>query len=332
MLIALLESITDLERKELITELVKLNINFMSIGKYKLIFIDNPIDKINYLQQNFKIEKIIYLKSPYKLASREFSKENTIINIRNIKIGGGNLFNVAGPCSIENRKQLEQCAKIISDCGSHGLRGGAFKPRTSPYEYQGIGIDGIYLMAEIAQKYNLLSVSEIMSVEQLELAYEYLDIIQIGARNMQNFDLLKSLGKVNNPILLKRGFGNTYEELLMSAEYIILSGNSNVILCERGIRTFETHNRNTLDLSAVPSLKEITHLPILVDPSHGTGRASIIPAMSLASVAAGADGLLLETHPDPINSVSDAAQALSFDSYRNIMKQVLQVHDVIRKF
>ena len=287
---------------------------------------------MNYLKKNLKAKSISMFKTNYNSDSKETFKENYIINIKNVKIGGGNLFSIGGPCSIESKNQLEECAKVVLESGSQALRGGAFKPRTSPYEYQGMGIEGIYIISEIAQKYNLLSVSEIMSVEQLELAYKYLDIIQIGARNMQNFELLKSLGKINNPILLKRGFCNTYEELLMSAEYIISNGNPNVILCERGIRTFEGYNRNTLDLSAIPSLKEITHLPIIVDPSHGTGRKSIVPTMSIAAIAAGSDGLIVEVHPDPSNSVSDAAQTLSFSDYKIMMKKVLQVHQLISSF
>ena len=271
-------------------------------------------------------------KVNYHLASRQNQAHDTVININGIKIGGDDLLIAAGPCSIESKEQLVLCAKAAKDFGANALRGGAYKPRTSPYDFQGIGIDGIVMISEVAKEYGLLSISEVMDINQAKSASQYLDILQIGARNVQNFSLLKEIGKLPNPILLKRGFATTYQELLMSAEYIMASGNPNVILCERGIRTFESYTRNTLDLNAVPALQGLTHLPVIVDPSHGTGLRSLVPIMARASVAAGASGLLIEIHPDPDKSVSDAAHAISFDSFNRMMHQVKKVHEVMLEF
>ena len=237
-----------------------------------------------------EVEAVLPLKEKYKLASKA-AHEKTVIEIKGKTIGGSELFVIAGPCSIESKEQMEECAKVAYENGAQSLRGGAFKPRTSPYEFQGMGEEGLKILRDAAAPYNLITVSEVMDVSQIELVASYVDILQIGARNMHNFSLLKELGRVKNPILLKRGFAATYQDLLLAAEYIISAGNPNVILCERGIRTFETHTRNTLDLNAVPALKELTHLPIVVDPSHGTGHRSMVAPMARASVAAGADGI-----------------------------------------
>jgi 3-deoxy-7-phosphoheptulonate synthase len=334
MLIELLPNTTHEQIEDLMNKLYAMG--FMVIRQDSLrLAIAHGIDSL-VIEEDFKflphIAKIIPFTQKYKLSSRQSKPENTIIEINDVKIGGNNLFIVAGPCSIESEEQLEACAKVAASNGARGLRGGAYKPRTSPYEFQGMGIDGVILISNIAKKYGLLSISEIMDVEQLHQASKYLDIIQIGARNMQNSSLLKELGKVSNPILLKRGFAATYQELLLAAEYVMSAGNQRVILCERGIRTFENYTRNTLDLNAVPALKELTHLPIMVDPSHGTGLRNLVPVMARAGIAAGACGVLVEMHPDPDKSVSDAMQALSFETFSKMSKQLIEVHSLVKNY
>lgn len=268
------------------------------------------------------VAKVYVSKTKYLLASRHFKHEDTIIHIKGAQIGGGSLFIVGGPCSIESEPQIQACAKAAKEAGAQGLRGGAFKPRTSPYEFQGLKEEGLKLIHKAGKDYGLVTVSEVMEISQIPLMTPYIDILQVGARNMQNFNLLRELGKLKTPILLKRGLSATYQDLLMAAEYILSEGNPNVILCERGIRTFETHTRNTLDLNAVPALKELTHLPIMVDPSHGTGLRSLVAPMSKASVAAGADGLLIEMHPDPDKAFSDAQQTISLDVFVKLIKEL----------
>jgi 3-deoxy-7-phosphoheptulonate synthase len=272
-----------------------------------------------------EVASVAPLKEKFKLASKA-AKEKTVIEVQGKTIGGPDLFVIAGPCSIESKEQMELCAQIAAKNGAQALRGGAFKPRTSPYEFQGLGEEGLQILHDMGMKYNLVTVSEVMDASQIDLVAGYVDILQIGARNMHNFALLKELGRVKNPILLKRGFAATYQDLLLAAEYILSAGNPNVILCERGIRTFETHTRNTLDLNAVPSLKELTHLPILVDPSHGTGRRSLVPPMALAAVAAGADGIAVEMHPDPDRAVTDAAQTIDPTAFAKMMHTINMVH------
>lgn len=257
------------------------------------------------------------------------------IKPHHFKIGehtfGQGFFNIiAGPCSVENEDQIFQIAEFVASLNAKVLRGGAFKPRSSPYSFQGLGEKGLKLLKEAATAYNLLSVSEIMDGEDLPMMEEYVDILQIGARNMQNYSLLKKIGKSSKPVLLKRGLSATYKEFLMSAEYILSGGNQRVILCERGIRTFETHTRNTLDLAAVPILKELSHLPIIVDPSHGTGMRSLITPMSRAAVAAGADGLMIEVHPQPDQARSDAAQTISFNQFKEIVESVRLIHEALQ--
>ena len=262
---------------------------------------------------------------PYKKASRALHPEDSVIDVGNIKIGGGHFAMIGGPCSIETYQQLEETASYVRAAGGNALRGGAFKPRTSPYSFQGLGKEGLDMMHEIGGKLDMPIVSEVMAISQIEL-FEDVDLFQVGARNMQNFDLLKELGKTNKPILLKRGLSATIEEWLMSAEYIMSEGNENVILCERGIRTFETETRNTQDLSAIALVKQVSHLPVVIDPSHAAGRRDIIESLSLAAVAAGADGLIIETHPDPANATSDGDQSLYPEQYRALTEKVWKLH------
>jgi len=268
------------------------------------------------------VEEIIRIVKPYKLASREFKSFDTTVKVKDIVIGGKEVVVMAGPCVVEDEKQIFEIAKQVKAAGAKILRGGAFKPRTSPYSFQGLGEEGLKLLAQAGEETGLAVVTEVMSVNQIELVGKYTDIFQVGARNMQNFVLLKELGKTKKPILLKRGMSATIEELLLSAEYILSQGNYEVILCERGIRTFENYTRNTLDLSAVPALKRLSHLPIIVDPSHATGRWRLVSPMAKAAIAVGADGLLIEVHPDPKSSLSDGAQTLKLDTFTQLMKEL----------
>jgi len=268
------------------------------------------------------VEEIIPIVKPYKLASREFKSFDTVIKVKGVVIGGKEVVIMAGPCVLENEKQIFETARQVKALGAKILRGGAFKPRTSPYSFQGLGEEGLKLLAQAGEETGLAVVTEVMSVNQIELVGKYTDIFQVGARNMQNFVLLKELGKTKKPILLKRGMAATIEELLLSAEYILSQGNYEVILCERGIRTFENYTRNTLDLSAVPALKRLSHLPIIVDPSHATGKWRLVSPMTKAAIAVGADGLLIEVHPDPKSSLSDGAQTLRLDTFTQLMKEI----------
>jgi 3-deoxy-7-phosphoheptulonate synthase len=267
--------------------------------------------------------------SPYKLASRSFNPSGTIIKVGDVEIGGSKVISMAGPCSIESEEQIETCAALIAAGGAQIIRGGAFKPRSSPYSFQGMGEEGLKLIRTAADRHHLLVVSEVMDQVQIPLLVKYSDILQVGARNMQNFNLLRELGKVRKPILLKRGIAATIEELLLSAEYIMSGGNYEVMLCERGIRTFETATRNTMDISAIPVLKRLTHLPVIADPSHGTGKRDYVLAMARAAVAAGADGLLVEVHPDPDHAASDGAQTLNPGQFTEMMQQSRAIAGVI---
>jgi len=268
------------------------------------------------------VEEIIRILKPYKLASREFKSFDTTVKVKDVVIGGKEVVVMAGPCVVENKKQIFETAQQVKAVGAKILRGGAFKPRTSPYSFQGLGEEGLKLLAQAGEETGLAVVTEVMSVNQIELVGKYTDIFQVGARNMQNFVLLNELGKIKKPILLKRGISATIEELLLSAEYILSQGNYEVILCERGIRTFENYTRNTLDLSAVPALKRLSHLPVIVDPSHATGRWRLVSPMAKAAIAVGADGLLIEVHPDPKSSLSDGAQTLRLDTFTQLMKEL----------
>ena len=262
------------------------------------------------------------ITSPYKLASRSFRPGGTVVKIRDVDIGGERVVVMAGPCSVENRDQIERSADIVASGGARVIRGGAFKPRSSPYAFQGLGEEGLRMLREAADRNGLLVASEVMDQTQIPLLMQYADILQVGARNMQNFTLLRELGKQRKPILLKRGISATIEELLLSAEYIMSGGNYDVILCERGIRTFETYTRNTMDISAIPVVKKLSHLPIVADPSHGTGRRDKVIPMARAAVAAGADGLLVEVHPEPDRALSDGAQSLRPEQFQDMMRQL----------
>lgn len=260
--------------------------------------------------------------SPYKMASRHFRPNGTIIRIGGIEIGGSKIIAMAGPCSVENEEQIEASAAVVAAAGAQVIRGGAFKPRSSPYSFQGLGEKGLQIMRSAADRHGLLVISEVMDLVQIPLLAQYADILQVGARNMQNFNLLRELGNIRKPVLLKRGIAATIEELLLSAEYILSGGNYEVILCERGIRTFETSTRNTMDIAAIPVLRRLTHLPVIADPSHGTGKRDYVVPMARAAVAAGADGLLVEVHPDPDHALSDGAQTLRPDQFSELMQQV----------
>jgi 3-deoxy-7-phosphoheptulonate synthase len=260
--------------------------------------------------------------SPYKLASRHFKPGGTIIKVGGVEIGGSKIVTMAGPCSVENVEQIELAADIVASAGAQVIRGGAFKPRSSPYSFQGLGESGLQMMRLAADRRGLLVISEVMDRTQIPLLVQYSDILQVGARNMQNFNLLRELGTVRKPVLLKRGIAATIEELLLSAEYVMSGGNYEVMLCERGIRTFETSTRNTMDIAAMPVLKRLTHLPVIADPSHGTGKREYVLPMARASVAAGADGLLVEVHHDPDRALSDGAQTLRPDQFTELMQQV----------
>jgi 3-deoxy-7-phosphoheptulonate synthase len=270
------------------------------------------------------------ISSPYKLAGKSFRPEGTQIRFSNgVVVGGNQVIVMAGPCSVESREQILLSAKQVKAAGAQFLRGGAFKPRSSPYSFQGMGLDGLKLLREVADETGLLVITEVMEISQIELMLPYIDTFQVGARNMQNFNLLRELGHVRKPVLLKRGIAATIEEVLLSAEYILSGGNYDLMLCERGIRTFETYTRNTMDISAIPVLKKLTHLPVFGDPSHGVGKRDLVPPMALASVAAGADGLLMEMHPNPDKAMSDGAQSLFPDQLEKLIAQLRLLAPVV---
>lgn len=270
------------------------------------------------------VESVKRISEPFKSANRKFHPDDSVIQVGNTSVGGSIFSIMAGPCSVESEEQVMEIARAVKEAGATMLRGGAFKPRTSPYDFQGLKADGIEFLLEAKKETGLPIVTEIMNANHLSL-FEEVDVIQVGARNMQNFELLKELGRTNKPILLKRGLANTLKELLMSAEYIMAGGNENIILCERGIRTFETYTRNTLDLSAVPMLRELTHLPIIIDPSHATGVARLVKPMALAAAACGADGLMIEVHNDPVHALCDGAQSLTPDAFADVTRSVKKV-------
>ncbi|MBN2025798.1 MAG: 3-deoxy-7-phosphoheptulonate synthase [Actinobacteria bacterium] len=275
------------------------------------------------------VEQIIPILKPYKFASRETHPQDTVIGVSGVEIGGDRVVVMAGPCAVESREQILNSARLVKMAGGSILRGGAYKPRTSPYSFQGLGEEGLCFLAEAREETGLPVVTELTDPRKIDLMCEYADIIQVGARNMQNFVLLTEIGRSGHPVLLKRGPSSKIEDLLLAAEYIIKEGNRNIILCERGISTFETHTRNTLDLSAVAALKRLSHLPVVVDPSHSVGVASIIPAMTLAAVAAGADGLLIEIHPNPNAALCDGPQSLDFETFTGLMSRIRKVAQAI---
>ena len=274
------------------------------------------------------VDAVKRVSEPFKCCNRKFHPEDTVVEVGDVKIGGGHFAMIAGPCSVESEEQIVAVAKAVKASGADLLRGGAFKPRTSPYDFAGLKAEGLELLKIARAETGLPFVTELMNIMDLDL-FEDVDVIQVGARNMQNFDLLRELGKVDKPILLKRGLANTLKELLMSAEYIMASGNERVMLCERGIRTFSDYTRNTLDLSAVPMLRELSHLPIIVDPSHATGIARLVPPMALAATAAGADGLIIEVHNDPIHALCDGAQSLRPEEFDKLAAKVRSIREVV---
>ncbi|NOX63890.1 MAG: 3-deoxy-7-phosphoheptulonate synthase [Chloroflexi bacterium] len=286
------------------------------------------IDRALFMQMP-GVERITTISAPFKLASRESHPDDTVIRINGVSIGGEEIVVMAGPCSVESRSQLLETAHAVKEAGAQILRGGAFKPRTSPYSFQGMGLKGLEILAEARELYGLYIVTEVMTPEAVPMVAEYADILQIGARNIQNYGLLHAVGRVQRPVLLKRGMMSSMEELLMSAEYILAGGNYRVMLCERGIRTFEKYTRNTFDLNAVPVLKQLSHLPVIADPSHGTGRWDAVPAMARAAIAAGADGLMIEVHPNPAKALSDGPQSLKPKRFAELMRQIKRVAEAV---
>lgn len=318
---------TQKQIETIVSKLIKENIEhyIISFNGRKII-----VCNTDFLNLPDYVESQI-IDTPYKLASKEFQNEKTVININGIKLGGKKIIIMAGPCAVENREDLIETAHFIKSAGGQILRGGAFKPRTSPYSFRGLKEQGLKILAEARDETGLKIVTEVMTPADVEHVGEYADILQIGARNMQNYQLLDEVGKYGKPVLLKRGMSATVTEWLLSAEYILSQGNPDIILCERGIRTFETTLRNTLDLSVIPLLNELTHLPVIVDPSHATGKRNLITPMSKASIAAGADGLMVEVHPSPENALSDGEQSLTFTLFSNLMKELKLVAEAVGK-
>ena len=271
------------------------------------------------------VDQVIPVSKPYKLASREFHPQDTIVKLNGVAIGGNEIVVMAGPCAVESEEQLLATARAIKAAGATVLRGGAFKPRTSPYQFRGLGESGLKILAEVGEETQMPIITEVMAPNDVDLVAKYADILQIGARNMQNFILLDEVGKTKKPVLLKRGLSANFQEWLLAAEYILAQGNEQVILCERGIRTFETYTRNTMDISAIPIIEKVSHLPIVADPSHATGKWYLVPPLALAAVAAGADGLLIEVHPNPDLALADGPQSLTFDNFRLLMSQILPI-------
>ena len=277
------------------------------------------------------VDEVIPISKPYKLSSREFQREDTVIKVRDVVIGGDTLTIIAGPCAVENEEQVIATAKAVKAAGANILRGGAFKPSTSPYQFRGLGKEGLEILAKARAETGLPLITEVLTPHDVELVARYADILQIGARNMQNFTLLDEVGRVKKPVMLKRGMSATIQEWLLSAEYILSQGNRQVMLCERGIRTFETYTRNTMDISAIPVVKKLSHLPIIADPSHGTGKWYLVAPLALAAVAAGADGLMIEVHPNPDQALKDGAQSLTFDSFQQLMAQLAPVASAVQR-
>ena len=305
----------------------------VSNGEFQTVIVcvgGKHIDKRN-IELLSGVREVIKISTGYKLASRTFQPQDSVIEVRNAKFGGKYTGMIAGPCTIESEKQMEEAAERLADIGIKALRGGAFKPRTSPYSFQGLGEEGLKIIRKVADKYDMAVISEVMEISQIPLFLKYVDILQVGARNMQNFNLLKELGEINKPVLIKRGLSATIEEWLMAAEYVLSGGNREVMLCERGIRTYEPMTRNTLDLSAIPVVKKISHLPVLVDPSHATGLRDKVAPMSRAAVAAECDGLEIEVHPHPEEAICDGAQSLLPEDYAKLYDDVKKIGQIIGK-
>jgi 3-deoxy-7-phosphoheptulonate synthase len=327
MIVVLKPDATEAQINHIIEKIQKLGLKPMvSKGTERTIIgVIGPEDvlRVTPLEVFPGVEKVMPVLAPYKLVSREFKPDDSIIDFgKGVKVGGRKVVAIAGPCAIENRQTLYEIAKQIKDAGANVLRGGAFKPRTSPYSFQGLGEEGLKYLQEVAEKLGLVTVTEVMDPRDVELVAKYVDVFQIGARNMQNFNLLKEVGMIKKPVLLKRGLSSTIKELLMSAEYILAGGNFNVVLCERGIRTFEDYTRNTLDISAVPAVKQLSHLPIVVDPSHAAGKWGLVAPLAKAAVASGCDGLLIEVHSHPEDALSDGAQSLIPENFALLMKEL----------
>jgi len=330
MIVAMHETATEEQIAHVIEHLVRMGFSVHRTTGVRQTVLAAVGARVDFDTRNLEVltgvQEVHRISAPYKLAGRSFRPEGTIIQFSNgLRIGGNEVVVIAGPCSVESREQLFTVAEQITKAGARMLRGGAFKPRTSPYSFQGLGLDALKLLREAGDQFDLLVISEVMEISQIEMMLPYVDVLQVGARNMQNFNLLRELGRVKKPVLLKRGIAATLEELLLSAEYIMAGGNYDVILCERGIRTFETYTRNTLDISAIPIIHKLSHLPMTSDPSHGTGRRDKVAPMARASVAAGADALLIEVHHDPEKALSDGAQSLYPNQLAKLMDELRMI-------
>jgi 3-deoxy-7-phosphoheptulonate synthase len=330
MIVAMQESATDEQIQQVVEHLVRMGFSVHRTTGERQTVLAAVGARVDFDTRNLEVlsgvEHVHRISAPYKLAGRSFRPQGTIIELgRGVQVGGDQVVVMAGPCSVESKQQLFTVAELVAKAGARVLRGGAFKPRSSPYSFQGMGEEGLKLLREAGERFNLLVISEVMEISQIALMMPYIDIFQVGARNMQNFNLLRELGKVKKPVLLKRGIAATLEELLLSAEYIMAGGNYEVILCERGIRTFETYTRNTLDVSAIPIIKKLSHLPMTSDPSHGTGLRDKVAPMARASLAAGADALLIEVHHDPDKAFSDGAQSLFPEQFAKLMDELRMI-------
>jgi 3-deoxy-7-phosphoheptulonate synthase len=330
MIVAMQDTATDEQIQQVVEHLIRMGFSVHRTTGERQTVLAAVGARVDFDTRNLEVlsgvEHVHRISAPYKLAGRSFRPQGTIVEFANgVQIGGDQVVVMAGPCSVESRQQLFTVAEQVAKAGARVLRGGAFKPRSSPYSFQGMGLEGLKLLREAGDHFGLLVISEVMEIAQIELMLPYIDIFQVGARNMQNFNLLRDLGRVKKPVLLKRGIAATLEELLLSAEYIMAGGNYEVILCERGIRTFETYTRNTLDVSAIPIIKKLSHLPMTSDPSHGTGLRDKVPPMARASLAAGADALLIEVHHDPDKAFSDGAQSLFPDQFAKLMDELRMI-------
>jgi 3-deoxy-7-phosphoheptulonate synthase len=330
MIVAMQESATDQQIQQVIEHLVRMGFSVHRTTGIRQTILAAVGARVDFDTRTFEVlpgvQEVHRISAPYKLVGRSFRPEGTVVRFANgLTLGADEVVAMAGPCSVESREQLFTVTELIAKAGARVLRGGAFKPRSSPYAFQGLGVEGLKLLREAGDKFKMLVISEVMEISQIAMMLPYIDIFQVGARNMQNFNLLRELGKVKKPVLLKRGIAATLEELLLSAEYIMSGGNYEVILCERGIRTFETYTRNTMDISAIPIVKKLSHLPMAADPSHGTGRRDKVAPMARASVAAGADALLIEVHHDPDKALSDGAQSLFPEQFAKLMEELRMI-------
>ena len=330
MIVAMQETASEEQIQQVVEHLVRMGFSVHRTTGERQTVLAAVGARVDFDTRNLEVlsgvEHVHRISAPYKLAGRSFRPQGTLISFPNgVTIGGDQVVVMAGPCSVESREQLFTAAEKVSKAGARALRGGAFKPRTSPYSFQGLGLEALKLLREAGDRFGMLVISEVMEISQIAMMLPYVDILQVGARNMQNFNLLRELGKIKKPVMLKRGIAATLEELLLSAEYIMSGGNYDVILCERGIRTFETYTRNTLDISAIPIIHKLSHLPMASDPSHGTGLRDKVPPMARASVAAGADVLLIEVHPDPDKALSDGAQSLYPDQFAQLMEELRMI-------